>query len=161
MMSYNRHSVLNHQPHDLPKLTKIYYIKFAFCPGEQWIPLTKGQWCGRYFHAMIHSCSWTHSMDHSIWVPNQYIDVIMGAMAYQFTSLTIVYSIVYSGADQRKHQSSALLAFVRGIHRWPEHSANKGTVMRKMFPFYDVIMTLCERGVSLDAICQEICMIYF
>ena len=41
----------------------------------------------------------------------------MGAMAYQITSLTSVYSTVYSGADQRKHQSSASLAFVRGIHR--------------------------------------------
>ena len=46
-----------------------------------------------------------------------YFDVIMTAMAYQITSLTIVYSSVYSGADQRKHQSSASLAFVRGIHR--------------------------------------------
>ena len=33
--------------------------------------------------------------------------------------LIIVYWIVYSGADHRKHQSSASLAFVRGIHRWP------------------------------------------
>ena len=46
-------------------------------------------------------------------------DVIMGSIASQFTSLTIVYSTVYSGADQRKHQSSASLAFVRGIHRIP------------------------------------------
>ena len=46
-----------------------------------------------------------------------YVDVIMGAIASQIASLTIVYSTVYSGADQRKHQSSALLAFVRGIHR--------------------------------------------
>ena len=38
-------------------------------------------------------------------------------MASQITSLTVVYSIVYSGADQRKHQSSASLAFVWGIHR--------------------------------------------
>ena len=48
-----------------------------------------------------------------------YNDVIMGAIASQITSLTIVYSIVYSDADQRKHQSSASLAFVRGIHRRP------------------------------------------
>ena len=41
----------------------------------------------------------------------------MGAIASQITSLTIVYSIVYSDADQRKYQSSASLAFVRGIHR--------------------------------------------
>ena len=46
-----------------------------------------------------------------------YTDVIMGAMAYQITSLTIVYSTVYSGADRRKHQGCAPLAFVRGIHR--------------------------------------------
>ena len=44
-------------------------------------------------------------------------DVIMTTTATQITSLTVVYSIVYSGADQRKHQSSASLAFVRGIHR--------------------------------------------
>ena len=48
---------------------------------------------------------------------HHYYDVIMGAMASQITSLTIVYSTVYSGVDQRKHQSSASLAFVRGIHR--------------------------------------------
>ena len=48
-----------------------------------------------------------------------YNDVIMGAIAFQTTSLTIVYSTVYSGADQRKHQRSASLAFVRRIHREP------------------------------------------
>ena len=41
----------------------------------------------------------------------------MGAMSSQITSLTIVYSTIHAGADQRKHQSSASLAFVRGIHR--------------------------------------------
>ena len=46
-----------------------------------------------------------------------YNDVIMTTVACQITSFTIVYSIVYSGANQRKHQSSASLAFVRGIHR--------------------------------------------
>ena len=50
---------------------------------------------------------------------HHYIDVIMSSMAFQITSLTIVYSSVYSGADQRKHQSSASLAFVRGIYRRP------------------------------------------
>ena len=69
-----------------------------------------------------------------------YSDIIMGAMASQLTSLAIVYSTVYSGADQRKHQSSASLAFVRGIHRWPVNSPHKGPVTRKMFPFDDVIM---------------------
>ena len=67
-------------------------------------------------------------------------DVIMSAMASQIISLTIVYSTVYSGADQRKHQSSASLAFVRGIHRWPVNFPHKGPVTRKIFPFDDVIM---------------------
>ena len=71
-----------------------------------------------------------------------YIDVIVGAMASQITSLTVVYSTVYSGADQRKHQSSASLAFVRGIHRGPVNYPHKWPVARKMFPFDDVIMIM-------------------
>ena len=55
-------------------------------------------------------------------------------------SLTIVYSTVYSGADQRKHQNSVSLAFVRGIHLWQVNSPHKGPVMRKMFQFDNVIM---------------------
>ena len=60
-----------------------------------------------------------------------YCDVIMDAIASQITSLTIVYSTVHSGADQRKHQSPASLAFVRGIHLWPVNSPHKGPVMWK------------------------------
>ena len=69
-----------------------------------------------------------------------YSDVIMGAMESQITSLTIVCLTVDSGADQRKHQSSASLAFVWGIHRWPVNSPHKWPVTRKMSPFDDVIM---------------------
>ena len=69
-----------------------------------------------------------------------YGDFIMGAIASQITSLTIVYSPVYSDADQRKHQSAASLAFVRGIRRGPVNSPHKWPVTRKMFPFDDVIM---------------------
>ena len=64
----------------------------------------------------------------------------MGAVASQITSLTIVYSTVYSDADQRKHQSSASLAFVRGIHRGPMHSPHKWPVTQQMFPFDDVFI---------------------
>ena len=78
-----------------------------------------------------------------------YSDVIIGTIASQITSLTIVYSIVYSDADQRKHQSSASLAFVQGIHRGPVNSPHKWPVTRKMFPFDDVIMVTGRlRGVS-------------
>ena len=66
----------------------------------------------------------------------------MSAMASQITTLTIVYSTIYSGVDQRKHQSSASRAFVRGIYRWLVNSPHKGPVTRKMFPFDDVIMVL-------------------
>ena len=69
-----------------------------------------------------------------------YNDVIMGSMASQITSLTIVYSAICSGLDRRKHQSSASLASVRGIHRGPVNSPHKWPVTRKMFPFDDVIM---------------------
>ena len=69
-----------------------------------------------------------------------YSDVRIGEIAPQITSLTIVYSTVYSDVDQRKRQSSASLAFVWGIHRGPVNSPHKGPVTQKMFPFDDVIM---------------------
>ena len=74
-----------------------------------------------------------------------YNDVKMSALASQITSLTVVYSTVSSAADQRKHQSSASLAFVRGIHRRPVNSSHKWPVTRRMFPFDDVIMAV--RGI--------------
>ena len=73
----------------------------------------------------------------------------MGAIASQIISLTMVYSIVYSGSDQRKHQSPASLAFVMGIHRGPVNSPHKGPVTRKIFPFDDVIMKSCEFNCKL------------
>ena len=74
----------------------------------------------------------TYSQHHS--------DVIMSAMTSQITSVSVVYSNVCSGADQRKHQSSASLAFVRGFYRWPVNSPHKGSVTRTKIPFDDVIM---------------------
>ena len=74
-------------------------------------------------------------------VTYHYVDVIMSTIASQITSLTIVYSTIYSGADQSKDQSSASLAFVWGIHRGPLNSPHKWPVTRNMFPFDDVIMS--------------------
>ena len=71
-----------------------------------------------------------------------YCDVIMGGMASQITSPTLVHSNVYSCADQRELQSSASQAFVRGIHRWLLNSPHEWPVVRKMFAFDDVIMYL-------------------
>ena len=76
-----------------------------------------------------------------------YSDVIMDAIASQIAILTIVYPTVYSSVDQRKHESSASLAFVRGIHRWPVNFPHKGPVTRKMLPFDDVIIIcIIEHG---------------
>ena len=66
------------------------------------------------------------------------------AIASQITSLTIVYSTVYSDADQRKHQGFVSLAFVRGIHRWPVNSPHKWPVTRKMFPLDGVIIVMAK-----------------
>ena len=85
-----------------------------------------------------------------------YNDVIMSKIASQITSLTIVYSTVYiSGPDQTKHQSSASLAFVRGIHRRPVNSPHKWPVTRKMFPFDDVIM--CQGSLCTCNMTYTVC----
>ena len=76
-----------------------------------------------------------------------YDDVIMTMLASQITSLPVVCSIVYSDVNQRKHQSSASLAFVREIHRGPVNFPHKWPVTRKMFPFDDVIMQ-CKCPIS-------------
>ena len=65
----------------------------------------------------------------------------MSMMASKITSLTIVYSTVYSGAEQRKLQGSVSPAFVRGIHQWQVNSPHKRPVTQKVFPFDDIIMS--------------------
>ena len=86
-----------------------------------------------------------HTPAWSRWI--HYNDVIMSAMASQINGFFIVCSSVGSGADQRKYHSSASLAFVRGICRWPVISPHKGPITRKMFPFDVVIMT-CLRWLQ-------------
>ena len=83
--------------------------------------------------------SWWYIRTHTISLQWRHTTI-----ASQITSLTIVYSTVYSGVDQGKHQSSASLAFVWGIHRWPVNSPHKWPVTRKMFPFDDVIMLMMD-----------------
>ena len=62
----------------------------------------------------------------------------MSAIASQIIGVPIVCPAIYSGADQRKHQISASLAFVRGIHRWLVDSHHEEPIARKMFPIDDV-----------------------
>ena len=78
--------------------------------------------------------------------------LMMSEMASQITSVLNVGSSVCSGADQRKHQSSVSLAFVRGIHRWLVASPHKGPATRKTFPFHDVsfLENIHERKATRD-----------
>ena len=64
-----------------------------------------------------------------------YDDVIMTTIASQITSLTGIYSTVYSDADQRKYQSTASLTFVCGIHRDRWIPRTKGQLRGKCFHF--------------------------
>ena len=83
-------------------------------------------------------------------------------MASQVTSLTIVNSTAYSGTDQRKHQTSASLAFVRGIHRWPLKSPHEWPLTEKMSPFNDVIMIIHAYKKYVKPYTQwyGICLVY-
>ena len=72
----------------------------------------------------------------------------MGDIASQITSLAIVCSTVNSCTYQRKHQSSASLAFVRGIHWRPVNSPHKWPVTPKIFPFDDVIMVTRAKDIN-------------
>ena len=74
-----------------------------------------------------------------LYICNHYSDAIISAMASQTTSISTLCSSLCSGARQRKHQSSAPLSFVWGIHRCPVDSPNKGPVTREIFPFDYVI----------------------
>ena len=98
--------------------------------------------------------SWSISIRSFAIVVQNYHDVIMGAMASQITSLTIVYSTVYSSADRRKYKSSTSLAIVRGLHRWPVNSPHKGPATRKMFPFDDVIMKFGGNFICWHLFCH-------
>ena len=90
-----------------------------------------------FYFSMISPTWWHHN------------DVIMSSRASQIASLTIVWATVYSGTDQRKHQSSASPAFVWGIHRWPVNSPHKGPVTRNIFLFNDVIIASRANEVIL------------
>ena len=119
-----------------------------FCFGLLWVPSGFMQSIYPYSSGLLHWHRGSHMISQLAakgpW--KHYNDVIMGAMASQITSLTIVYSTVYSGGDQRKHPSSASLAFVWGINRWPVNSPYKWPVTRKIFPFDDVMMIRVKIG---------------
>ena len=103
----------------------------------------------------LNDVNWTGSAiySHRNLIRNLYIITVTSygvRRRLKITSLTIVCSPVYSGADQRKHQRSASLAFVWEIHPWPVISPHKWPVTRKMFPFDDVIIVFGVINVLAD-----------
>ena len=112
---------------------------------------------------------WIKIFDLFLWFDLiNYSDITMNSMASQITGISIVYSTICSGADQRKHQSSASLTFVRGIPRWQVNSLHKGPAMWKMFPFDDVIkfsqhhtwwLHWCSHA-SLSVCCCSVCVFW-
>ena len=107
--------------------------------------VTFGFTCWFFTNHKISQWQQNHAYETRSDMHKHYNDVIMGTIASQITSLTIVYSTVYSDADQTKYESSASLAFVQGIHRGPVNSPHKWRVTRKMLPFDDVFM-ICEKS---------------
>ena len=99
-----------------------------------WIPCYKARFCGQRKGMRNDSIHVSRSY--------RYNDIVMSTMTSQITSLTSVFSAAYLGADKRKYQNSASLAFGREIHRWPVNSPHKRPVPGKMFPFDDVIMII-------------------
>ena len=87
---------------------------------------------------------------------HQYDYVIMTTMASEITSLTVVYSTVYSDADQRKHQNSASLAFVCGIHRDRWIPRTKGQLRGKCLHLMTSSWWLCnnirQKPIQYDCI---------
>ena len=78
-------------------------------------------------------------------------------MASQITRFTIVCSISYSGADQRRHRSSASLAFVWGIHRWPMNSLHKGPVTWKMIWWLWTDKTSQHKVITIKQSTTKLC----
>ena len=148
--SWHKKACLPYNPQQVMSVIKIFMWNSDDRIGSLFeCEITQGYLCAKYYCVI----SWvgnglreqsivsTANKDLRISGENiHYSDVIMDTMASQITSLTIVYSTVYSGTDHRKYHSSASLACVRGIHRWPMNSSHKWPVTRKMFPFDDITM---------------------
>ena len=99
-------------------------VKNCTCPKLNFThPKRVDRWLGRTLLCVLKLCC----------MHLHYIDVVMTTMASQITSLAVVYSSVYLDTDQRKHQSSASLAFVWGIHRDRWIPRTKGQLRGKCF----------------------------
>ena len=116
-------------------------ISRLWCGTDSWNPSSCMEYKDLFIlHSQYHGCWWPGDVEELVhqWSWYWYNDVIMCAMASQITSIAIVYSTIHSDVDQRKHQSSVLLAYAHSPVTG--ESPHKGPVTRKMFPFDNVIM---------------------
>ena len=129
---YSQHFQVTYMLHKAGYWTTVSTLSILVYMLSRWLWSRKARFC--WCHACwIHDNrrtpdGWSYAGTCTCIAASHYNDVIMGTMASIITSLTIVFSTVYSDADQRKHQSSASLAFVRGIHRGPVNSPHKWSV---------------------------------
>ena len=145
LTSYTKVSWWRHQMKTFSALLAL----FRGTTGDRWTPLTI---CYSHLTSYMQRSWWRHQMETSsallalckgnppVTGGSPHKGQWRGALVF---SSICVYSIVYSGSHERKHQSSTALAIVRGIHRWPVNSSHKGPVTRKMSSFDDVII-LCK-----------------
>ena len=114
------------------RLTEVYDVTIEKCrKSHTEIKASKVYVCVYLFEILCEISKVVFELSHKML--NHYIDVIMTTMEYQIASLAVVYSTVYSDAGQRKHQSSASLAFVWGIHRDRWIPRTKGQLRGKGF----------------------------
>ena len=121
-----------------------YHFWYQFGVGSKYDDTCCDWWRGVWRHRLYRYQPTVYSQVEPSWSAGSwgihddvmtwhYIDVIMTTIASQITSLTVVYSTVYSDADQRKHQRPASLAFVWGIHRDRWIPRTKGQLRGKCF----------------------------
>ena len=84
------------------------------------------------------------------WSYQTHYSDVMSATVSQITGVSLVCINLCSDPDQRKHQSSAWLAFERGIHRWPVDTPNKGPVTRKHHEPPHLPPIPCNQGLPRD-----------
>ena len=92
--------------------------------------------------SFLHELHWLILFALSRFPPKLQWQVIMSVLVSQITSVSAVYSTFFQASIKKKKKSSASLAFVRGIHRWPVNSPHKGPVTWKMFHKHWLIMPL-------------------
>ena len=123
-----------------PSLELVLFTRYVPCSQSRWL---FGNRCNNTFRVIV----WPYALPSVMHADNHYIDVKMTTMPFQITSLTVVYSIVYSGVDKKKPSKLRVTGHCAVNSPGPVNSPHKGSVTRKMFPFDDVIM-ITEKKMS-------------